>query len=799
MGVKKMTEEEKEETLINEKEKLTGLTSQEVRERIANGQVNVAVNPPSKTTKQIVTSNVCTYFNLVFLIITIMLIVVGSFKELTFLPIIMANTLIGIFQELRAKKVLDNLTMLNTPSATILRDGEQRELPINELVKDDVVIFKAGNQIPADCKVIEGHVAVNESLLTGEENEIHKSLGDTLMSGSFIVSGECYAKLERVGKDSYISKLTLEAKAIKTGEQSEIIRSLNKIVKTVGIIIIPVGAILFYQQFFVLGESAKISIEAMVAAILGMIPEGLFLLASVTLVISAMKLATEKVLLHDMKSIETLARVDTLCVDKTGTITDGTMKVVDVYHVNKKIEAEKLTNLIGDFAAAQNNDNITMEAIKKYFIDNTGRKARSVAGFSSKYKYSGVEFEDISLVLGAPDILLSSNYENFREKIEEYNKVGYRVLAFGKYSSVPDGNELTGKVEPYSLIVLENPIREKAVETFEYFYNQGVDIKVISGDNPLTVSKIAEKAKIKNASQYLDMRTIKTDEELEEAALKYTVFGRVTPEQKRKLVQALKRAGHTVAMTGDGVNDVLALKDADCSIAMASGSDAAVQTSQLVLLESDFSKMPSVVREGRKVVNNLQRSGSLFLVKNIFSMATALLSIFFALRYPLKPSQISLISMFTIGIPGLLLSQIPNTELIKGNFIGNIMAKALPGGVTNTILVIMMVLAGILFDINMDEISTASTILLGIVGLIVLYSISRPMDIFKTCIWITCTIGITISVLLFKDLFSLNESLSLQTLYICLLLVGLAKHVFKVVTTVTEWFISLHKRITTNR
>ena len=311
-----MTEEEKEETLINEKEKLTGLTSQEVRERIANGQVNVAVNPPSKTTKQIITSNVCTYFNLVFLIITIMLIVVGSFKELTFLPIIMANTLIGIFQELRAKKVLDNLTMLNTPSATVLRDGEQRELPVNELVKDDVVIFKAGNQIPADCKVIEGHVAVNESLLTGEENEIHKSLGDTLMSGSFIVSGECYAKLEKVGKDSYISKLTLEAKAIKTGEQSEIIRSLNKIVKTVGIIIIPVGAILFYQQFFVLGESAKISIEAMVAAILGMIPEGLFLLASVTLVISAMKLATEKVLLHDMKSIETLARVDTLCVDK---------------------------------------------------------------------------------------------------------------------------------------------------------------------------------------------------------------------------------------------------------------------------------------------------------------------------------------------------------------------------------------------------------------------------------------------------------------------------------------------------
>lgn len=791
--------ENKEEIKIEKDIKIVGLTSKEVSERVSTGQVNIAVTPPSKTKKQIVTSNVCTYFNLVFLIISIMLIIVGSFKELTFLPIIIANTLIGIFQEFRAKKVLDNLTMLHTPTATVLRDGETKDIPINDLVKDDVVIFKAGNQIPADCKVIEGHVSVNESLLTGEENEIHKTTGDTLMSGSFIVSGECYARCEKVGKDSYISQLTLEAKAIKTGEQSEIIRSLNKIVKTVGIIIIPVGAILFYQQFFVLGETAKISIEAMVAAILGMIPEGLFLLASVTLVISAMKLATEKVLLHDMKSIETLARVDTLCVDKTGTITDGTMKVVDVYHLNKKIESEKLMNLLGDFAEAQNNDNITMEAIKKYFTKNSGRTAKSVAGFSSKYKYSGVEFDDICLVLGAPDILLANDYERYRSIIEGYNKDGYRVLAFGKSEMVPNGEELKGKVTPYSLVVLENPIREKAIETFKYFYEQGVNIKVISGDNPLTVSMIAKKAEIQNAEEFVDMRTIKTQEELEEAALKYTVFGRVTPEQKRLLVQALKKAGHTVAMTGDGVNDVLALKDADCSIAMASGSDAAVQTSQLVLLESDFSKMPSVVREGRKVVNNLQRSGSLFLVKNIFSMATALLSIFFALRYPLKPSQISLISMFTIGIPGLLLSQIPNTELIKGNFIGNIMAKAVPGGVANTILVIMMVLAGILFDINMDEISTASTILLGIVGFLVLYSISKPMDVFKTCIWVTCAIGMTLSILLFKDLFSLNEALSFQTLYICLLLVGLAKHVFNVVTTVTEWFISLHKKIASYR
>lgn len=776
-------------------EKIVGLSSEEVREKYMNGLVNYSINPPSKTKKQIFTSNIFTYFNLVFMVITVLLVAVGSFKELTYLPIIFANTFIGIFQELRAKKVLDNLTMLHTPSSVALRNGEKIEVPVNELVKDDVVIFRAGNQIPADCIVIDGHVSVNESLLTGEENELHKSTGDNLMSGSFIVSGECYAKLEKVGRESYISKLTLEAKAIKTGEQSEIIRSLNKIVKIVGIIIIPIGLILFYQQFFVQGESAKISVEAMVAAILGMIPEGLFLLASVTLVISAMKLAYDKVLLHDMKSIETLARVDVLCVDKTGTITDGTMRVVDVYTLNKRLSLSKIKEAIGDFAAAQNNDNITMDAVKKYFVENSGRNVKAVIGFSSKYKYSGVEFEDGSFVLGAPDVLLGSEYDKYREKIEEYNQGGYRVLIFGKSDSALDGEKLKGKFSPYALVVLENPIRENAIETFKYFYEQGVDIKVISGDNPFTVSKIAEKAEIRNANMAIDCRNLSTDAEIEEAASRYTVFGRVTPEQKRKLIRALKEQGHTVAMTGDGVNDVLALKDADCSIAMASGSDAAVQTSQLVLLESDFSKMPSVVREGRKVVNNLQRSGSLFLVKNIFSMTTALLAIIFTLRYPLKPSQVSLITMFTIGIPGFLLSQIPNTDLIKGNFIGNIMSKAIPGGMANTILVVMMVLAGILFDINVDEISTASTILLGIIGLNVLYYISKPMDIFKMGIWVICTVGLTVSTILLKNLFGLNEALSFQTLYICLLLVGLAKHVFKFTTTITEWFVALPDKL----
>ena len=737
------------------------------------GLSDAEVKPPSKTIPQIIFSNVFTYFNFIFVIISILLILVRSYRDLTFLPIIIANTCIGIFQEIRAKIALDHLTMLHVPHTTVLRNNTKVKIPVNDLVRDDIIIFKAGNQIPADGIILQGSVMVNESLLTGEADEVHKTANDTLMSGSFIVSGECYAKLTKVGKDSYISKLTLEAKTIKNTEQSEIIRSLNKIVKIVGFIIIPIGIILFSQQFFLNGASPKSSVQAMVAAIIGMIPEGLFLLASTTLAISATKLALNKVLLHDMKSIETLARVDTLCVDKTGTITDGTMRVSHFDLISSSLSRTRLSLILSNFAAAQANDNITMAALKDFFNQPPTETASLVSGFSSKYKYSGAKIGSKVYILGAPEFILRQSYQKYQSQTEKYTRKGQRVLVFGSYSGKLDGKELTAKFTPCCFIILTNPIRPSAPTTFRYFYDQGVNIKVISGDDPLTVSKIAEQAKIKHADKYIDCSKINTNEELEQAIQQYTVFGRVTPEQKRKFVLALKSQKHTVAMTGDGVNDILALKDADCSIAMASGSDATIQAAQMVLLESDFSKMPAIVKEGRRVVNNLERAGSLFLVKNIFSILTAISAICFSIIYPLVPSQISLISLFTIGVPAFLLSQMPNTNLIRGNFIRNIISRALPGGITNAITVAFIVILGSMLQLNLPQISTIATIVISIVGLLVIYNISRPLDRYKSIILSGCIIGFIFSVIFLKDLFSLNP-LSPISIVLCCIAIAVA-------------------------
>lgn len=757
--------------LLDESKKDTqkhiGLTAKQVEKRIKSKLVNSEIKPPSKSTLEIIRSNIFTYFNLIFLLIAIILIAVKSYRDLTFLPIIISNTIIGIFQELRSKKTLDKLKMLNAPYAIVIREGREQKILAKELVKDDIVVFKAGDQICADAVVIDGKVNVNESLLTGEQDEIEKGEKDKLLSGSFIVSGKCYAKLTHVGAESYISKLTLQAKKMKKGEQSEMIRSLNKIVKFAGIIIIPIGAALFFEQYYIKGIPLKESVQAMVAAIIGMIPEGLFLLASVSLAISAMKLAKNKVLIHDMKSIETLARVDVLCVDKTGTITDGNMKIEYFITLNEsKFSKDEFEVLIGDFANNQDSDNITMETIKKYFTKNSNKKAKKVAGFSSEFKYSGVSFESESYILGAPEFIINDNYEKYKEKIEEYSDKGNRVLAFCKYDGILNGKELAGEVIPLGLVIISNSIRKNAVETFEYFKKQGVQIKVISGDNPITVSRIAKKARIENAENYIDASNLKSDKEISEAAIKYTVFGRVTPEQKRKIIKAIKKSGRTVAMTGDGVNDVLALKDADCSIAMASGSQAAVQASQLVLLESDFSKMPGVVKEGRRVVNNLERSGSLFLVKNIFSICLSILAICFNVKYPFKPSQISLVSMFTIGLPAFLLSQAPNTDLIKGRFMRNIFAKALPGGLTDILLVIIMVILGNKLTLNVGDISTSATFLLAIVGFMIVYEVSRPMTLYKFFIMIISIIGLIMCSIFLKNLFAISQ-LSVEAVVIC--------------------------------
>lgn len=788
---KKLQVEEKKErrlpTTRYNPEYKKGLTSQQVQEHRLHGWTNKAVEPPSKTTKEIVHENVFTYFNLIFVVLAVLLCLVGSFRDLTFLPVIIANTLIGIIQEIRAKQVLDKLTMLNAPRASVVRDGKRTVINAEDLVVDDIVIFKAGDQVCADAEVSAGEVQVNESLLTGEADEITKRKGDKLMSGSFIVSGQCHARLDKVGEDSYISKLTLQAKAMQSKEQSEMIRSLDKLVKCVGVAIIPIGIVLFSQAFFIQHDGFRESVTSMIAAVIGMIPEGLYLLASVALAVSSIRLAQKKVLLHDMKCIETLARVDVLCVDKTGTITENTMKVQKLIKTDEYDEKEKggLSLLVGDFAAAMTNDNITMAALKEYFTKASGKKVLSKTGFSSATKYSSVTFEDGAYVLGAPEFVLKEKYDDYAEEITEYASTGSRVLAFGIYDGEVDGKPLTHGILPFGFVLLANPIREAAKETFEYFAEQGVEVKVISGDNPVTVSNVAKQAGIKNADRYVDASEFEDEQSMRKALLNNTVFGRVTPSQKRKFVRILKEAGHTVAMTGDGVNDVLALKDADCSIAMASGSDAAAQASQLVLLESDFSCMPEVVLEGRRVVNNIQRSASLFLVKNIFSFLLSVASVVFMFTYPLEPSQVSLISMFTIGVPAFFLALEPNKNMIKGHFLTNVLLKALPAALTDALAVAALVIFGRTFDVSSMDISTAATMLLAIVGFMILYKISAPMNKIRFSIVSGCIAGLLFCSIFLKDLFAIT-SMTKECIMLFVVFAIATEPVLRYLTTLVE-------------
>ena len=751
---------------------ITGLTDEEVRQRVEEGLTNRADISTDKTTKEIVISNVFTYFNLIFLVITILLIMVGSFRNLTFLPIIIGNTVIGIVQEIRAKKTLEKMSLLNAPHADVIRNGSVKQISTEELVKDDVILLTAGKQICADAVVISGNIQVNESLLTGEADEVEKTEGSTLMSGSFVVSGECYARLEKVGNESYISRLSLEAKSMGGKEQSEMIRSINLIVKWVGIVIIPIGLILFWQSHFVNGESITKSVTSTVAAIIGMIPEGLYLLTTVALALSTMKLARKKVLLHDMKSIETLARVDVLCVDKTGTITEPDMKLKEIFLCKNSgadgtqtaLTLDELKSLILDYANASVDNNATMLALKAYAaealtnnISALHRTAVSQQAFSSSLKYGSVTFSDGTYLLGAPEFIMHDDFARIEEEIIPYADKGDRVLLFARYNGENVENGINGSVTPLGFVALANPIRENAVKTFEYFKSQGVAIKVISGDNPRTVSRIAIQAGIESAESFVDAATLDTEDKIADAVNKYTVFGRVTPKQKKQLVKALQAKGHTVAMTGDGVNDILAMKDADCSVAMASGSEAAAQAAQVVLLDSDFAHMPDVVYEGRRVVNNIQRSASLFLVKNIFSLLLSLFSVILMVTYPLEPAQVSLISMFTIGVPGFLLALEQNKDRIKGRFITNVMLKALPGGLTDVIAVGALVVCGEVFCISDASIGTIATLVLSVVGFMILFKISEPLNGMKYAVIIGNIAGLVFSGFFLKKLFALTD------------------------------------------
>lgn len=762
-----------------------GLTAAEVNARIEAGKINIADDSSDRTTGKIIRDNLLTYFNLIFLVITVLLCIAGAFRDLTFLPIIIGNILIGIVQELRAKKTLDKMKILNAGHAVVIREGKRQKVTAEELVIDDLVWLSSGDAICADSVVVSGEITVNESMLTGEADGIVKKENEELLSGSFVVSGEGYARLTRVGNDSYISKLTNEAKALKKGEESEMIRSINMFVKVIGIIIIPMSVILFVQAFVFRNASFRTSITSMVASIIGLIPEGLYLLTTLALAVSMMKLAKDKVLLHDMKSIESLARVDVLCVDKTGTITKPEMTVTEIVSCD-----DSMNEVFTDYVMSSIDNNATAVALKKYLNDNNvmngKRTASKVYPFNSTVKYGAMAFNGDYYVLGAPEFIIKTGFNNLKDDISQYTTKGYRVIVLAKAESLTRDGVIDGEILPLGFVVLANEIRDNAVETFTYFKEQGVAIKVISGDNPVTVSEVARQAGIENAEKYVDASTLTDNLMISEAIAKYTVFGRVTPKQKQQFVKALKMQGHTVAMTGDGVNDILALKDADCSVAMASGSEATAQAAQIVLLDSDFSRMPEIVLEGRRVVNNVQRSASLFLVKNIFSLLLTIFSTVLMISYPLMPSQVSLISMFTIGIPGFLLALEPNKSRIKGHFLGNVLLKALPAGLTDFFAVSALVICGHVFNIPSTDIATASTLLIAVVGFMIMIKISHPFNKFKYGILALNIFGLIFCGLFLDSLFAMSDMSN-----ICILLTIVfgfaAESMFRYITIFVEF------------
>ncbi|NLX93798.1 MAG: HAD-IC family P-type ATPase [Clostridiales bacterium] len=706
-----------------------GLSGDQVRQRIAAGLDNKAVDSPSKTVPQIIAGNILTYFNLIFVVLAISLAAVGSFKNMMFLVAVVVNTLIGIVQELRAKKTLDKLVLMSEPKATVIRDSVVVELLSEETVLDDIAVFGSDNQIYADAILLTGELRVNESLVTGESDEIMKKAGDKLISGSFVVSGEGRARLERVGRNSFVSKMTVEAKKAKKSKQTGMMRDLTRMLQLIGIAIIPVGIMMYTRQTQILGLMPKEGIENTTAALVGMIPEGLYLLVSVALAVSVMRLSKKHTLVRDLKCIETLARADVFCVDKTGTITENHMDVTAIVNIGPNdMDAAAVERLLTDFAGDMPGINATMQAIKKCFNSASYRRAVKIKEFSSADKYSAVSFgPGENYALGAPEFILRGNFPEYQETINTYAETGSRVLLLAGCGPVGEANTLDD-IKPIALIVLENPVKPTARATFEFFREQGVAIKVISGDNPLTVAAAAKNAGIEHTDRSIDAPVLDSKEKIAEAAGKYTVFGRVTPEQKRQLILALKKAGHTVAMTGDGVNDVLALKAADCSVAMASGSDVASKVSHLVMLNSDFDSMPAVVAEGRRVINNIERTASLFLVKNIFSFILAIISIFAVFAYPLTPAQLSLASMLTIGIPSFFLSLEPNKSLVRGRFIVNVIYRALPAALTDLFIIIGVVLFKAAFDLQDAQVTTIAAVLITCVGFIMVWKVCKPFN-----------------------------------------------------------------------
>lgn len=786
---------------------MTGLTNEEVQERIAQGQVNNNENPNTRTYKQIILENTLTFFNFLNLVLLVLVLLVGSYKNSMFVGIIFINTVIGIIQEIRAKKTIDKLAILTESKTVVLREGKKWKISTEKLVVDDLIFLKAGEQVPADAKILEGSLEVNESLLTGEADNLPKNTGDELFSGSFVTAGQACCQIIHVGSDNYASRITSEAKEFKR-HNSELRNSLNAILKVISIIIVPLGAMLFYKQYYFVGDNIRDSVVNMVAAVLGMIPEGLVLLTSVALTLGALKLAQKKTLVQELYCIETLARVDTLCLDKTGTITEGTMCVeavesyppvydeisgeaagnktesgeskndrtessdlvevsaaseisavsaaeaiakedgssilspreeseagTETYSQEDPEKIREIEHIMGNLLSVLKDQNATADALRARFKVSQDMELDHVIPFSSDRKYSGAAFKDTgTYLMGAVQFLFPEGNPQLAEYCSGFAKEGLRVLVVAHSENVNEGTEIPAGLEPIGLLLLTDVIRAEAPDTLAYFESQGVDLKVISGDDPVTVSAIARRAGLKNAEQYVDATTITTQEQMDEAVATYSVFGRVTPQQKQAMVKSLQAQKHTVAMTGDGVNDVLALKEADCSIAMAEGSDAAKNIANVVLLDSNFAAMPEIVNQGRRVVNNIRTAASMFLIKTIFSVLLSLITIFFGDAYPFEPIQMSLISACAVGIPTFLLAQENNYEKIDHTFLRHVFMNAFPAAVTITgcVFSVMLVCQNVYHSNAM--LNTACVLVTGWNYMAALKTVYAPLNTYRKVI-----------------------------------------------------------------
>ena len=743
----------------------TGLTINEVEKRINKNLVNYDTSAKTKSIKQIVLENVFTLFNIINIILAISIILVGSFKNLAFMGIIICNTLISIFQQIRSKKTLDKLKIVSESKVIVRREGVETSININEIVKDDIIVMKSGNQVVVDCIVREGSIEVDESFVTGESDTIVKNKNDLILSGSFITSGSAVCQVKNIGKDNYTAKIANDTKYIKN-VSSEIMRSLNKIVKYISMLIVPIAILLFYRQLYLEDNNIANAVVNTTAAIIGMIPEGLVLLTSTVLAVSVYTLSKKSVLVQDLYCIEALARVDVLCLDKTGTITEGNMEV---------IKEENLTDIdVGEIAALivqeLKDENPTATAIRQHYKTNKKVSIKEKIYFSSKRKYSGLVLESgETYIMGSPEFVLKEKIKKYQDKINEYSNK-YRVLTVAKISNK--------NIDVLGFILIQDKIRKNTKETLNYFKKQGIKLKIISGDNALTVKNIAKRAGLGEEIKEIDATTLKSENDIINAVEKYDIFGRVTPEQKKDFIIALQNHGHTVAMTGDGVNDVLALKEADCSVAMASGSEATKNVSQIVLLNSDFSSMPHIVEEGRRTINNIERSSSLFLVKTVYASILAFIFLFLEVPYPFIPIQLTLASISTIGIPSFMLSFEPNKERVKGKFLPNVLKKSTPASLTIVINILLITIISVLLDIPYSKTSTISVFITGFITFVLLYKICKPLNNFRKILIITMFLLFIGGFIFMKDIFSFAD-FDIQMIIIIALCIGISIITYK--------------------